>query len=362
MKSTINILIVVSCLLILIGCNLGAPESTATPITTIVSSPSLISRPSSTFEITPSQTKSPATAANTPTTTNTLTPTATRERYLTPTIPIATLSILQTLDAHVTQNPDLGEFYEMMRECMIYACNADRLGLSPNGIWAAFFTVNEKYPDDGGLIITNLDEEKRWYIYNSDFTGYTLGGARSVRVEHWSLDGKYVYLSPQFEDSGGYDWFWVNVRKLIRFNLETGSWADTKMDLAFSFSPDDRYIAYRGIDGVHIYEIKTGNEQVFPVLSNNFDFGKFTWSPDGKRLIFVVSFEDLNNFQEKGFTSYLIDLRRDTIRAIFKNDLRYIYPVLWSEPNIVEFDSLFGGQQYILDLETNEIKPKSQSN
>ena len=295
-----------------------------------------------------------------PTPTITLTPTATNTPFMTPTIPAATLSILQTLDALVTQNPDLGEYYAMMRECLIYSCDAYNLGLSPDGRWAVFFTVNEKYKNDGGLIISRLNGEKRWFIYNSDLSGDTSKTPRGVRVEHWTLDGRYVYLSPDFEEDGGYTWFWGIVRQLLRFDLETGSRVDTKMNKAFSFSPDDQYIAYRGDDGVHIYEYEMGGK-VFPVPPNYVDFGKFTWSPDSKRVIFVVSFENLSDTRKKGFSSYLIDLGQNTIRTIFSHDLRYIYPISWSEPDIVIYESLDESQLYILDLETNEITPHPQA-
>jgi hypothetical protein len=361
MRHIIDLFTVMSCLTILVACKLATPNPTATPSALVIISPSPIVKPSSTIARTPSRTISPPTATPTLTPTNKMTPSATNEPYLSPTLPVATLSILQTLDAYVTQNPDVGKYYEtVMRECLTLACNSYRLGMSPNGIWAAFFTVNENIQNDGGLIITNIKGKKRWYIYNSDLTADIDLGTGVVRVEHWSLDGKYVYLSPYFAIDGGYSWFWNDTLKLIRFDLETGSYIDTRMNRSFSFSPNDRYIAYRGDDGVRIFELKTGIEQVFPMPTDTFDFGRFTWSPDGKRLIFVTSLENIENTQEQGFSSFLIDLRDNTIRTVFKNDMRYIYPVSWIDPNIVILKGLFDGQQYILDLGTNEIKPAAR--
>ena len=257
------------------------------------------------------------------------------------------------MDALVTQRPEIGEYYTW--DCVLYPCYTTGLGLSPNGEWAVFFAVG--VGNDGGLYITRVDGEKQWKILNSDITGYDTNGVGTVSVEHWSFDGKFLYLAPSFEVSGGYGWFWGNVHQLIRLDLRTGNLVDMKMNLAFSFSPNDRLIAYRGEDGVHIHDITAQDEQVYPLPLDIIDYGHIVWSPDSSQLIFVAAFEDLSNEREKGFTVFMIDLRDGTLKAVFENDKRYIYPSLWAEPNTILFDSLFEPQRYILDPETNQINP-----
>lgn len=282
-----------------------------------------------------------------PSQTSTVTPVPSR------TLPPATSAVVSTMDAIVAEKPELKEFYRYYQECvyMPYACVSPGLGLSPNGSWAVFFTGD-------GIQIISVDGTKEWEVTFSQLSGTQ--GAGTVSVAHWSQDGKYVYVFPRQDGAdGGYEWFWGwQGTKLIRLDLETHAWADTKMGYAFSFSPDDRYLAYRSNQGLHIHDLETAQEKVIPIRYA--EYGRFTWSPDSQKILFVATLNetDLEN-RENGFTALLLDVTTQAIQTIFENNIEFLYPVEWSEMDQVVFEKLFGGfgKRYNLDLHTGVITP-----
>jgi Tol biopolymer transport system component len=279
----------------------------------------------------------------------------------------ATLSVVSTIEAIITEKPELERFYE--RSCIVSSlcCCVSNLGLSPNGKWAVFFNIID---GSAGLSIVNIESKQQWDISYYDITG-TYGGDVTVRIEHWSRDGHYLYVSPQMAGSGGLFWFWRDYIQLIQINLETGTWINTNMGSAFSFSPDDRFIAYRRAQEVVIHELQTGQERTFTVPSEYGAFGRFVWSPDGKQIIFIGSSVDELESDElfdqaNGFTLFLLDTENMKVQAIIEKDERYLYPIEWQAPNIVLLERLYqvasdgslhydGVEKYKLDLETNDI-------
>lgn len=230
-------------------------------------------------------------------------------------------------------------------------CVSPGLGLSPNGIWAVFFT-------GGGIRIIRVDSTLEWEVTFSELSGTE--GAGTVAVAHWSQDGRYVYVVPRQDGAdGGYEWFWGwQGTKLIRLDLQTGAWKDTGMGYAFSFSPDDRYLAYRRDQGIHIHELTTQREKVVPVKYPG--YGRLTWSPDSQKILFVATPNetDLEN-RKNGFTGLLLDVKSQTIRKVFENNIEFLYPVEWRDMNTVILEKLFDGfgEQYNLDVNTGVITP-----
>ena len=285
--------------------------------------------------------------------TPTKTPTTTKTPFVSPTIPQETLSVLATLDVLVTANPELGEYYSW--DCMLHPCYTTKLGLSPNGEWAVFFSAQ----DSGGLKIASVDGLKVWEVYFSELMEVECPpcGDASVDVEHWSLDGKYLYISPNVHGDGGNYWFWRQSQRLFRLNLENGTWIDTEKGASYSFSPNDQYIVYSGETGVHVYEFGSGDEQLFKLPPEVSLFGKYTWAPDNKRIVFVAStFEDDKNH----FTSYIIDLENNSLEIILDNE-QLLYPKSWDGTNRIPMadyeDGPSGRVKYMLDMNTQEVTP-----
>jgi hypothetical protein len=280
----------------------------------------------------------------------------------TPTISPEKLAEIATLDAIVTEKPEL--VYDRLCVARI-SCFVSTLGLSPNGKWAAFYSVEK---GTGELNIVNVASKKQWDISYYDITG-NLYGDTAVEIEHWSHDGYYLYVSPRHPGDGGMERFWRAYTQLIRMNLENGTWVDTQMGSSFSFSPNDKFIAYRRGTRLVVYEFQTGNEQMFNVPAEYRAFGRFVWSPDSKQILFVGS--SLEEFfvseeQPNGFTLFLLDVEDMKAQTILEKDERYLYPLDWQTSNIVLLESLYkvrqdgslesSSEKYQLDLETNKIQ------
>ncbi len=132
------------------------------------------------------------------------------------------------------------------------------LELSPNNQWAVFYDMK----DSGGLKIISVDGQKQYDIYFSEITGIPCppcGNAR-VAIAHWSPDSQFLYVSPVDGGDGGWEHIWRSKSKLIQFSLITGDWIDTQMGVAFSFSPNDEFLAYRQKNELVIFEFKTKEE------------------------------------------------------------------------------------------------------
>lgn len=314
-------------LIILMGCN-----TIPTPTATVISLPTLTRTPF-------------PTEINTPTIEPTIT------------IPPGTLIAVSTMDALVTAKPELGKYYS--HDCMLYSfyCNGPKFGLSPNGQWAVYFSTNKT----GGLSIVNVSTKVQWDIYFNDITGFS-GPDLYVYIAHWSKDGRYLYVTPSQVGEGGFADFWRDWEKLIRINLDNGTWVDTKMGSAFSFSPNERFIAYRLGQELAVFEFQSGELRSFSVPVEYKSFGSFVWSPDSKKIMFIGSINDLNEEDPpNGFTLFLLNVEDMTAKTVLEKDKRYLYPVEWRTNNIVLLESFFDEnflitrEKYKINLETNEV-------
>jgi hypothetical protein len=291
---------------------------------------------------------STSTVAATPSVTLAPSQTSTATPVPSPTLAPATLSVVSTMDAIVALKPELQEYYHYYQECvsMLYACVSPGLGLSPNGAWAVFF-------NGSSIKIISVNDTKEWQVTFSELSGTE--GAGTVSVVHWSADGRYAYVLPRQDGAdGGYEWFWGSKwTKLIRLDLETGTWTDTKMGYAYSFSPNDHYLVYRSEQDFHIHDLRTGQEKVIPVPYA--EFGRFTWSSDSQQILFIATLNemDLEN-RENGFIALLYDIGTDERQIVFENNIKFLYPVQWNDENQVVFEKLFDGfgERYNLDLNT----------
>jgi hypothetical protein len=302
--------------------------------------------------------KSTVTAIPSPMRTRTLSLIETTTPAIEPTvtIPAGTLIALSTMDAIVTAKPELGEFYS--HDCLIYSmCLVPGFGLSPNGQWAVYFSFHET----GGLSIVNVNTKVEWNIYFNEIKGFSVPDSY-VYIARWSKDGKYLYVTPSQVGEGGFAYFWRDWEKLIRINLDNGTWVDTKMGSAFSFSPNERFISYRLGQEIVVYEFQTRVSRKFSVPTEYKAFGRFVWSHDSERILFIGSINDLDQEERpKGFTLFLLNIDDMTVKTILEKDERYLYPLEWETNNLVLLKSLFddnlsiSGRKYKINLETNEV-------
>lgn len=271
-------------------------------------------------------------------------------------LPPETQIAITTMEAILDVKPELKEFY--------FSCCLPSLSLSPDGKWVVFY--NHKDGRGSGLSIVNSNSKNQWDIFYHDVTG-VIGCDCFLEVVHWSRDGNYVYIAPRIALSAGADLYILldAGTQLIRVNLNDGSWVDTKMGIGFSFSPNDRFIAYRSGQDIVIHEFQTGNERTFHISKEYVAFGHFVWSPDNKNISFIGSLESmLVDENTGGFTLFVLDIDSKKPEIILKNDERYLYPLEWQETNTILLESLYtvdsngyleySGEKYELNLITNE--------
>jgi Tol biopolymer transport system component len=308
---------------------------------------------------TSSTTPSPIDTETAPKSTKTAYPTETSipVNLTTPTLlPPEILVAITTMEAILDVKPELKEFY--------FSCCLPSLRLSPDGKWAVFYNSNDKI--GSGLSFVNTSSKKQWDIFYYDVTG-AIGCDCFLEVVHWSKDGSYVYIAPRVALSAGADLYLLldAGTQLIRIDLDDGSWVDTKMGIGFSFSPNDRFIAYRRGQDIVIHEFQTGHEQTFPMSREYVAFGHFVWSPDNKNITFIGSLESkLADENIGGFTLFVLDIDSRKSKIILKDDERYLYPLEWQETNTILLESLYtvdsngyleySGEKYELNLITNE--------
>jgi hypothetical protein len=283
---------------------------------------------------------------------------------------LATLTALSTMDAVVAQHPELGGHYSDYRECVLnflYGCEYIMgLEISPNGKWAVFFTSSgEPEKAGGGLKFIHLNSSTQWEVYFAElyFAGTEYhSDAGVVNVVHWTPDGRYVYVEPSPEVSGGWGWFWRQGIKLFRLDLQTGQWIDTYKGSEFSFAPDGQSWAYQVEGGVHVF--RDGQDQGFSISPEFINYGRFTWSPDGNQIIFAATKDDSDTGNYSGITLLVIDLGRNEVKVVVDNDDRLLYPLTWPESNRVMLGAISTATsssanipRYFLDLDTQEIMP-----
>ena len=275
-------------LLLLVAC---AAPVVATPMTLL---PTVTFLPSS--SPLPSQTARP---------TNTEIPTPKTTAELEPTIPAVIVSAMQTLNAV----PDT--------TCGT-AKSKDDSSLSSNGQWVA---VQCRLSSTTTLEITTrvfrLDGSASWDVSFDEtygrFHGWNDG---RMQLYHWSKDGNFAYLIPSFccvdvPQNIFFNGFRTGVG-LYRLDLQTGKLAvvlppsptSVVTGYAFSFSPNDKYLAYLGpnnLNEINVYTLKSGS--VEKIGLNRYDFcGGFEWSADSKKLAFVCV---LYESEDKQIYAYL---------------------------------------------------------
>lgn len=296
---------------------------------------------------------------------STITATVVPTNYNTPTIEPTLLAEVETLEAIVEEHAELKQ-YNDPRYCLIYGICSYSYGhrLSPNKEWATFFIADKTY----GIDIIGIENNKEWKIYFHDLWPYEPPyGEGMVFIEHWSRDGKYLYLTYTDGSEGGYGYFWETADKLFRFNLDNGTWVDTKMGPAHAISPNDKYISYRRGQELVIYEFQTGDERVLTIPDEFIVFSNFQWSPDSSKLIFITSNNDFMQDEiPTGLNLVLLNIDTMHQETILENDNRFFYPVEWisddqvalcietSMFSLYHMESLVGA--YLLDLSDNTIE------
>ena len=160
--------------------------------------------------------------------------------------------------------------------------------ISPNGEWA--FCDSWSLARDDGL---------QWELAYFDQPNFP--SEYSLDYIHWTQDGRTLFFAPAPAGDGGRGIWLANGYTLIRVDLQTGQESEivpltfdddnryVPRSYSFSIAPDDRQLVsidHRNIEALVFRDFQTGEERQLALPGGYNDAGWFTWSPDGRVLVF----------------------------------------------------------------------------
>jgi len=249
--------------------------------------------------------------------------------------------------------------HDKLDKYCIYSGRARGFRFSPNDQWVAVFCRFDT------IEIVRIDEARDWEVssdtlinpYNEYFGD----------VDHWSNDGVYSYVTFDPHTDGYWEPFHQGI-VLYRLNLETGQISEVlplgKNDwifYSFAFSPNDRRLAYIVTDKspviLNTRDMQSGDEDSFEFDSKYNTGGAFVWSPDSQKLIFSVSQFDTSNYDYVATSIVLWEREKLTTTFIIKDYVEVLVPVEWIDQTRVKLQVLFEqDNNYELNLISNELK------
>ena len=260
--------------------------------------------------------------------------------------PTSTLSAVSTQDAI---RVDLINKYPQLEQYNTFcnAINCYGVDVSSDGQWIYFTNFNTV-----DVFKTNGQKVGQYSFY--DIYGYSIDYAEGyVEGVHWSIDGRYLYISANSGGDGGPEASFNYRSAMIRINLENGIWEDVNVSGSFKISPNDRFIVFSSDKSqIHIRNFSSEQEEIYLVPDDFHYFGKYVWSPDSKKVIFVGTSESWET-QDSKFALFMIDLESDKIILLYEGLNPFYYPVEWAEDDKVSLNKYQKDGTWILDLSTN---------
>jgi hypothetical protein len=230
--------------------------------------------------------------------------------------------------------------------------------------------------------IIKTDLSQTWTIQHNTFDYSKIDRPDALLSPyHWSTDGKYLYLYPQYYPGGsGFPqsaFLYAHVGSLYRINLETGEFtlflkADQYVDLAFS--PNDQFLAYserERPDVIHIRNMETENDLQIKLNEDVLASGAFIWYSDSTKVIFFAGYEkQSDNWQDNlsGTAIFVLSPKNMNVQKILAKDARLFQPYrcyddhnIWLDESIIclystndELDSW--NKFFSFNIKTGEVK------
>lgn len=276
---------------------------------------------------------------------------------MTPTIPIATVSAMGTIEAAKQKCDNKHDpSYPLYSQ-----------PLSPNGDWIAAICD----PQNTGETITKIiksDSSKEWTVsfaetYGKDLDERYYHGGRLLAYlapYKWSDDGQYLYLGAHLELFGDGPNLSSTADGLLRINLSNGNVEDlitySVGGFEFQVSPNEKYLAYTW-NNIHLVDLKSKKETQISIPDKHFDLGFLAWSPDSKKLVFTTVKEEQWYEQDEGFTLYLYDFESRSLKKLIEDDMNFLSEHKWISNTVFESENFFENNHFQYDIETDTLTP-----
>ena len=214
---------------------------------------------------------------------------------------------------------------------------------SPNKNWVATSCPNKQ---NAILEITNY-HDKRWVLQFKDYVEFGFG---SFHPEHWSNDGKYLYVAVSVSYSGGGDpcYSGFGLEGLYRIDLNSGIISNIlPAGYDFSFSPTGRRLAYiyKYNGKLFIRDLQTGNEIN---VAKNSNVETFAWSPDGLELAYTNCENDSHSITKS--IAKIFSIEQNASRTILEMQKVFLAVKNWDTNNIITIDGWDENYKNVDDL------------
>lgn len=235
---------------------------------------------------------------------------------------------------------------------------------SPNNDWISVRCSNEGLPD--ALVIFNQATHVKWTLLFHEV--YQEGGSKdslgSLDPVHWSIDGRYLFLSASVAVDPGF--LLSDGQALYRLDLTDGKTStiirpESRRPFAFTFSSDDRFLAY----APHYWEplairvagLSSGSEKFLPIGDPYDMVGYISWSPSDEWITALIAYGDFRDptvqlaiFNVPSGTHYFLP---DPLPLGFR-------PLKWTSETTLEFRATSANAQeassvWTLDVETRQL-------
>jgi len=337
-KYLIVTIIILSIFLVSCGENTITETVTLSITTTVAPSPFL--------SLTNTQTQNPTNTiapTKTPNPTTTNTPTTTIQP--TPTIPRETITVLETVKAFLPIcNP--GVFWETSQDRQWIV---DRDCIGGNSENALFH-----------LKVLNILDGREWQVdFDTVEFGYDDG---SFWPEHWSKDGRFLFVSVFRQmDGGGFEF--MNATMLLRLNLLTGEVTQILPDgfHTFAFSPGSEKLAYVTDNKINILNFESWGKESYQLNMDYCRIGDLIWSPSEDKIIFQTrTCTEDDYFEFLSYNLVVLNLSSGTLNQVLSSTEELPRALKWEDENPVYFEKDYSDQAqdkcWVLNFEKGELQ------